>query len=145
MEETKIIYEIKDVKVGDIAYYEGAEKGSIVVGVDSHDDYSIRLKIETPEEFKPFNVYGDTSVWLQNSYFRYATRQTLNKRGVKSLPDAREGHSRVFETQSQTRIIYAGAKFRGWRIEPLLSDKSLLELLDASQFPLKDITEVEES
>ena len=144
MEETKIIYEIKDVKVGDIAYYEGAEKGSIVVGVDP-DDYRSRLKIETPEEFKPFNVYGDTSVWLQNSYFTHAIRPTQNKLVEKSLPDVQVGQARVFETQSQTRIVYDGSKFRSWRIESFLSDKRLLELLDPSQFPLKDITEEEES
>jgi len=54
------------------------------------------------------------------------------------------GQTRVFETQSQTRIVYDGSKFRSWIIESFLSDESLLELLDPSQFPLKDITEVTE-
>ena len=140
--EEKTIYKIEDVEVGDIAYYEGAEKGSIVVSVDSHDVYSRRLSVETPEEFKPFNVYEYTSVWLQNSYFKYAIRPTQNKLVEKRLPEVQEGQARVFATQTQTRIIYDGFP-RGWSIESFLSDKRLLELLDASEFPLKDITEEE--
>lgn len=135
----KLIYEIKNVEVGDIVYYEGAENGAVVVVVDPNN--SSRLKIKTPEEFQPFNAYGATAVWLRNSCFRYAIRQTQDKVAEKSLPEVREGHSRVFKTSSGTRIIYDRAKFREWTIEPLLSDERLLELLDPSQFPLKDITE----
>jgi len=139
MEETKIINKIEDVQVGDIAYYEGAEKGSIVVGVDPGDDNS-RLKIETPEEFKPFSTFMRTSVWLKNSYFRYAIRPTQNKPLEKHLPAVQERLEHIFETQEGVRIIYGGF---GWRIESFLDDKRLLGLLDPSQFPLKDITEEE--
>ena len=74
---------------------------------------------------------------------RYPTN--TNKPVEKSLPALQERQGHIFETQSQTRIIYDGAKFRRWIIESYLSDESLLELLDASQFPLKDITDEEES
>ena len=137
----KIIYEIEDVKVGDIAYFEGGENGALVVSVDPYCDNS-RLKVETPEEFKPFNLWAFSSVWLQNSFFKHAIRPTQNKQVEKRLPDVQEGHSRVFETQEGVRIIY-GRVSRGWRIESFLSDKRLLELLDASQFPLKDMTDEE--
>ena len=140
--EEQVIYEIEDVKVGDIAYYEGVENGAVVVDVEP-DDHRCRLAIEVPEEFKPFNSWEESSVWLRNSSFRYAIRPTQNKPVEKRLPDVQEGHSRGFETPSGTRIVYDGAKFRGWSIEPFLSDESLLGLLDPSQFPLKDITEEE--
>ena len=137
----EFIFKIEDVKVGDIAYYEGAEDGAVVVKVDPLDDRA-RLKIETPEEYKPFNIDGDSSVWLRNSCFEHAIRPTQNKFVGKRLPNMRGGNVRVFETLSGTRIIYRGL-FRGWRIESHLDDKRLLELLDTSQFPLKDITEEE--
>ena len=139
--EEKPIYKIEDVEVGDIAYFAGVENGARVVDLDPED--SSRLEVEAPEEYKPFNIFGDTTVWLQNSYFRYAIRPTQNKLGKKSLPDVQVGQVRVFETSSQTRIIYDGSKFRPWIIESFLGDESFLELLDASQFPLKDITEEE--
>jgi len=132
----KFFYEIEDIEVGDIAYFKGIEKGAVVVKVDSNDSDS-RLKVETPEEFKPFNLAG-TSVWLKNSYFRCAIRQTLNKQVDKRLPAVRDGHEHIFETQKGVRIIYGGF---GWRIESFLSDKRLLGLLDQSQFPLKDMME----
>ena len=139
MEEQKLIYKIEDVEVGDIAYFEGIEKGAVVVNLDSED--SSRLQVETPEEYKPFNIFGDTSVWLQNSFFKHAIRPSQNKRVEKRLPDVQVGQVRVFKTPSQTRIIYDGSKFRPWIVESYLSDKRLLELLDPSQFPLKDLTE----
>ena len=138
----KFFYELKDIEVGDIAYFKGIEKGAVVVKVDPNDSDS-RLKVETPEEFKPFNLDEDTSVWLKNSYFRYAIRQTLNKPVEKRLPDVQEGHVRVFEIQEGVRIYYDGSKFRPWRIESFLDDKRLLGLLDPSQFPLKDMMEEE--
>ena len=141
--EEKIIYEIEDVEVGDIAYFEGVENGARVLEIDPED--SRRLKVETPEEYKPFNIYRKTSVWLQNSCFRYAIRRAQNKVVEKRLPDVQVDQVRVFETQSQTRIIYDGSKFRPWIIESFLGDERFLELLDASQFPLKDITKEEES
>ena len=137
--EEKTINEIKDVEVGDIAYFEGVENGARVVDVDPQD--SSRLEVEAPEEYKPFNIFGDTSVWLQNSCFKHAIRPTQNKLVEKSLPDVQVDQVRVFETQSRTRIIYDGSKFRPWIVESYLSDKRLLELLDPSQFPLKDLTE----
>ena len=137
----KFIYEIKDVEVGDIAYFEGVENGARVVSLDPED--SSRLEVEAPEEYKPFNIDGDTSVWLQNSFFRYAIRTTQNKLVDKRLPDVGEGYERIFETQEGVRVIYDGAKFRGWRIESFLDDKRLLGLLDQSQFPLKDMMEEE--
>ena len=79
-------------------------------------------------------------MWLKNSYFRYAIRQTLNKPVEKRLPDVQEKQGHIFETQKGTRIIYSGL-LRGWMVESFLGDKRLLELLDPSQFPLKDITE----
>ena len=136
----KFFYEIEDIEVGDIAYFKGIEKGAVVVKVDTNDSCVFRLKVETPEEFNPLKL-AETSVWLKNSYFRYATRQTLNKPVEKSLPAVRNGHAHVFETQSGARIFYGGSK---WSVEPLLSDERLLELLDPSQFPLKDITEEEQ-
>ena len=140
--ESDKITDINEVQVGDIAYYEGSEKGSIVVCVDPRDDNS-RLKIETPEEFKSFYLYIDpSSVWLLDRYFKHAIRPTQNKCVEKSLPEVQEGQARVFATQSQTRIIYDGFP-RGWSIEPFLDDERLLELLDPSQFPLKDITDEE--
>ena len=137
--ESDKITNINEVQVGDIAYFEGVEKGTLVVSLDPED--SSRLEVEAPEEYKPFNIDGDTSVWLQNSSFRYAIRPTQNKLVEKRLPDVQVGQTRMFETQSQTRIIYDGSKFRSWIIESFLSDEQFLELLDPSQFPLKDITE----
>jgi len=141
VEEQKLIYKIEDVEVGDIAYFEGYEKGAVVVKVEPSGSNS-RLKIETPEELKPFNLFGDTAVWLQDSCFQHATRPTQNKLVDKRLPTVSKGHVRVFETQEGVRIIHDGFP-RGWSIELLLSDELLLELLDPSQFPLKDITEEE--
>ena len=139
MAEAKIIKKIEDVKVGDIADYKGAEKGARVVEI-AHDDDKSSLAVETPEEYKPFDLYSYTAVWLKNSYFRYAIRQTLNKPVEKRLPDVQEKQGHIFETQKGTRIIYSGL-LRGWMVESFLGDKRLLELLDQSQFPLKDITE----
>jgi len=142
MAET-IIYKIKDVRVGDIVYYNGSEKGARVVGVDLRDEDNSRLSVETPEVFKPFTAYKRASVWLQDSYFHHAIRHTQNKSVEKSLPEVRDGNTHVFETTSGARIIYDGAWFHGWSIESFHSDERLLELLDPSQFPLKDITEKE--
>ena len=140
--QEQLIHDIENVEVGDIAYFEGIEKGAVVVKVDP-DDSDSRLKVETPEEFKPFNLDEYTSIWLKNRYFRRATRQTLNKPVEKRLPAVRDGHGHIFETQKGTRIIYSGL-LRGWMVESFLGDKRLLELLDPSQFPLKDITEEDE-
>ena len=143
MEEQKLIYKIEDVEVGDIAYFEGVENGARVVSLDPYEENS-RLKVETPEEIKPFNLWAFSSVWLRDSFFRYAIRQTLNKPVEKSLPALQERQGHIFETQKGVRIIY-GVLSHSWGIESFLDDKRLLELLDPSQFPLKDITEEEES
>ena len=76
--EEKIINKIEDVEVGDIAYFEGVENGARVVSLDPYEEGS-RLKVETPEEFKPFNLWAFSSVWLRDSFFRYAIRQTQKK------------------------------------------------------------------
>ena len=141
MEETKIINNIEDVEAGDIVYYKGAENGARVVEIAPGDDKS-SLAVETPEEYKPFDLYSYTAVWLQNSFFRYAIRTTQNKLVEKRLPAVQDRQGHIFETQKGTRIIYSGV-LRGWMVESFLGDKRLLELLDPSQFPLKDMMEEE--
>ena len=140
--EEKTINKIEDVEVGDIAYFEGVEDGVRVVSVDPHDRYRSRLEVEAPEEYRPFNIFGDISVWLRNSCFEYAMRPPQNKLGKKRIPAVQERQEHIFETQKGIRVIYGGLS-RGWRVESFLGDKRLLELLDPSEFPLKDITEEE--
>jgi len=139
--ESDKITDIEDVQVGDIAYYRGAEKGARVVEIALDDDKS-SLAVETPEEYKPFDLYSYTAVWLQNSFFKHAIRPTQNKLVEKRLPAVQDRYKRIFETQEGVRIIYGGLS-RGWRIESFLSDKRLLGMLDQSQFPLKDMMEDE--
>ena len=141
--QEQLIYDIENVEVGDIAYFEGIEKGAEVVKVDPNDSDS-RLKVETPEEFKPFNLAG-ASVWLKNSYFRRATRQILNKQVETSLPAVSEGHAREFETQEGVRVRYDGSKFHPWRVISSIGSERFTRMLDTAQFPLIDITEEEES
>jgi len=133
----KFIYEIKDVKVGDIVYYKGAEKGAVVVEV-ALNDHKNSLAIETPEEYKPFNLFGDTGVWLRNDCFRYAIRKTPNKYADKRLPS-------VSETQEGARMIYDWAKFSAGRRSALGDAKAVLsdrnEDYGESSVMLADIAE----